>query len=227
MSYLGIGLDNELRHEIRHKFIRGSLETHSDRHTTVLPLQVGVMSRQNVFHQGDRLAVGRFSQLLGKIEFGTQEVADRPQPLLHTNTRIIIWVHFAKRDRFNLQTVSSADWAQVYSLSHGNKNGYVCRILFWIPCSACPLRGLARRRVFTKYSLALGGSWILLPGCSCHYPERCHKHRSTPCHWEDGTDMSVDLLTQRLKEFAATKTLLFVFFYTPGCNSVILPFDFS
>lgn len=46
------------------------------------------MSGQNIFHQGHCIIVGFPSQLLGKVEFGSQEVADWPKPLLeNTNTR--------------------------------------------------------------------------------------------------------------------------------------------
>lgn len=43
------------------------------------------MSRQDVLHQGDGFTGGFFPQLLGKVEFGSQEVAHWPQPLLQTH----------------------------------------------------------------------------------------------------------------------------------------------
>lgn len=59
----------------------------------VVPLQVGVMSGQDVLDQGDGCVVGVVSQLLGKVELGSQEVADRPQPLLQTQTDDGVWFH--------------------------------------------------------------------------------------------------------------------------------------
>ena len=57
-----------------------------DKQMTFIPFQVGVMSGQNIFHQGDSCVVGFSSQLLGKVEFSTQEVSNWPQPLLLTHT---------------------------------------------------------------------------------------------------------------------------------------------
>lgn len=59
----------------------------------VVPLQVGVMSRQDVLDQGDGCVVGVVSQLLGKVELGSQEVADWPQPLLQTHADDGVWFH--------------------------------------------------------------------------------------------------------------------------------------
>lgn len=42
------------------------------------------MSGQNIFHQNDRLGVNIVSQLLSKVEFSSQEVADGPKPFLNT-----------------------------------------------------------------------------------------------------------------------------------------------
>ena len=58
-----------------------------DKQVTFIPLQVGVMSGQNIFHQGDSCVVGFFSKLLGKVEFSTQEVSNWPQPLLLMHTK--------------------------------------------------------------------------------------------------------------------------------------------
>ncbi len=49
---------------------------------------------------------------------------------------------------------------------------------------------MTKKLFWTNYSFnvmyeniqVLGDSWILSHSCSCHYPGRCHKHRSTPDH---------------------------------------------
>lgn len=55
----------------------------SQRHS---PLQVDEMSGQDTFDQGHRLAVAFSTQLPGKVELSTKEVAHWPEPFLLTHT---------------------------------------------------------------------------------------------------------------------------------------------
>lgn len=135
-----------------------------DEQLTGLPLQVGVMSWQNIFHQSDCLAVGFLSQLLGKVEFSTQEVAYWPQPLLLTRTHKIYTVMCSEKDKnIHVWTASSIKALEEVGELYINSSSTV-------------------KVQAQAHSLVLGGSWSLLPGCSCHCRERCHRHRSTPCH---------------------------------------------
>ena len=48
----------------------------------ILPLQVDVVPRKDIFHQVDSLVVYLRPHFLGKVQLGSQEVSHRPKPLL-------------------------------------------------------------------------------------------------------------------------------------------------